>query len=249
MPGFGEGAAQIKAQLHPANLILQDRAQVRGEKLKGLDGQAAGTDFDPGEGGLIENKRFQPPLEQFISQGSSGGAGPDDGNLANWPRAESWSTRSGGGAPISSGNGNKKQLILVPVAFFRILDERPISGKTGEEDMNWLGFSLLALGLWGVWGFLGKLAAQHLPAQQVYLLAVSGHLAVGGLPPDGGAGGGLPGNPGESAPPWGPAWPWPWAFSGSSEALGRGPATVVVPLTALYPAITVLLSRVFLQSP
>ena len=33
------------------------------------------------------------------------------------------------------------------------------------------------------------------------------------------------------------------------EALGRGPATVVVPLTALYPAITVLLSRVFLQEP
>ena len=46
--------------------------------------------------------------------------------------------------------------------------------------MNWLGFSLLALGLWGVWGFLGKVAAQHLPSQQVYLLAVSGHLAVVG---------------------------------------------------------------------
>ena len=31
------------------------------------------------------------------------------------------------------------------------------------------------------------------------------------------------------------------------EALGRGSAAVVVPLTALYPAITVLLSRIFLQ--
>jgi len=31
--------------------------------------------------------------------------------------------------------------------------------------MNWWGFSALALGLWGVWGFLGKVAAQHLPSQ------------------------------------------------------------------------------------
>ena len=44
--------------------------------------------------------------------------------------------------------------------------------------MNWLGFSLLALGLWGVWGFLGKVAAQHLPSPMIYLLAISGHLAV-----------------------------------------------------------------------
>ena len=46
--------------------------------------------------------------------------------------------------------------------------------------MNWLGFSLLALGLWGVWGFLGKVASQHLPAPQVYLLAITGHLVLGG---------------------------------------------------------------------
>jgi transporter family protein len=31
------------------------------------------------------------------------------------------------------------------------------------------------------------------------------------------------------------------------EALARGPATVVVPLTALYPAVAVVLSRFFLQ--
>jgi bacterial/archaeal transporter family protein len=114
--------------------------------------------------------------------------------------------------------------------------------------MNWLGFSLLALGLWGVWGFLGKVASQHLPAQQVYLLAISGHLLVasylliGGLGP-------------ASWQPWGVA-----AALGTGlamavgllcffEALARGPATVVVPLTALYPAITVALSRVFLQEP
>jgi transporter family protein len=114
--------------------------------------------------------------------------------------------------------------------------------------MNWLGFSLLALGLWGVWGFLGKVAAQHLPSQQVYLLAVSGHLAVVGYLLMGGLGA-------VSWQPWGigaalgaglaMALGLLWFF----EALSRGPATVVVPLTALYPAITVLLSRVFLQEP
>ena len=112
--------------------------------------------------------------------------------------------------------------------------------------MNWLGFSLLALGLWGVWGFLGKVASQHLPSQQVYLLAISGHLVVVGYLLVGGLGP-------VSWQPWGVG-----AALGAGlamavgllfffEALGRGPATVVVPLTALYPAITVVLSRIFLQ--
>jgi bacterial/archaeal transporter family protein len=112
--------------------------------------------------------------------------------------------------------------------------------------MTWLGFSLLALGLWGVWGFLGKVASQHLPAQMVYLLTISGHLVVvtyilvKGVGPI--------------------AWQ-PWGIGAAVgaglamavallfflEALARGPAAVVVPLTALYPAVTVVLSRVFLQ--
>ena len=57
--------------------------------------------------------------------------------------------------------------------------------------MHWLGFSLLSLGLWGVWGFLGKVASQHLPSQQVYLLAISGHLVVAGYLWAGGGGAGL----------------------------------------------------------
>jgi transporter family protein len=112
--------------------------------------------------------------------------------------------------------------------------------------MNWLGFSLLALGLWGVWGFLGKVASQNLPSPVVYLLTISGHLVVvayllvGGLGP-------------VVWQPWGVG-----AALGSGlamavalllflEALARGPASVVVPLTALYPAVTVVLSRIFLQ--
>ncbi len=114
--------------------------------------------------------------------------------------------------------------------------------------MNWLGLSLLALGLWGVWGFLGKVASQYLPSQQVYLLAVSGHLAVVGYLLVGGLGA-------MSWQPWGvgAALGAGLAMALGSlfffEALGRGPATVVVPLTALYPAITVLLSRVILEEP
>jgi bacterial/archaeal transporter family protein len=112
--------------------------------------------------------------------------------------------------------------------------------------MNWLGFSLLALGLWGVWGFLGKVAAQHLPSTAVYLLTIAGHAVVAGFLLLGGLG------------------PVAWHAGGIGAALGaglamavgllfffhalaRGPAAVVVPLTALYPAVTVILSRVFLQ--
>jgi len=66
--------------------------------------------------------------------------------------------------------------------------------------MNWLGFSLLALGLWGVWGFLDEVATQHLAPQVVYLLTISGHLVVVGYILVGGWGR-SPGSPGESAPP------------------------------------------------
>jgi transporter family protein len=113
-------------------------------------------------------------------------------------------------------------------------------------DMNWLGFSLLALTLWGVWGFLGKVATQILPSPAVYLLTISGHLVVvayllvSGLGP-------------VSWQPWGVG-----AAVGSGiamavalllflKALARGPALVVVPLTALYPAVTVILSWIFLR--
>jgi transporter family protein len=112
--------------------------------------------------------------------------------------------------------------------------------------MNWLGFSLLALGLWGVWGFLSKVATQHLPSQQVYLLAISGHLAVAGYLLVGGLGA-------VAWQPWGVG-----AALGAGiamavgllfffEAMARGPVAVVVPFTALYPAVAVVLSWIFLQ--
>jgi len=112
--------------------------------------------------------------------------------------------------------------------------------------MNWLAFSLMAMGLWGVWGFLSKVAAQQLPPQAIYLLATCGHVVVIGYL---WAGGGL-------AVPW---HPWGLATglgAGLSMAFGSlfffralagGEATVVVPLTAIYPLVTVVLSWAFLQ--
>lgn len=112
--------------------------------------------------------------------------------------------------------------------------------------MNWLGFSLLALALWGVWGFLSKAAAGYLPGPAVYLLALTGHLLVIACLLAGG----------KLQLPWQPAG---WALAIGAGicmafglltfllALTRGQAAVVVPLTALYPAITVLLSAVLLH--
>ena len=70
--------------------------------------------------------------------------------------------------------------------------------------MNWLAFSLLAVGLWGLWGFLSKVAALQLPTGAVYLMSITGHLAVIGFLA---ASGGL-------AIPWQPA--------GLAAGLGAG---------------------------
>jgi transporter family protein len=112
--------------------------------------------------------------------------------------------------------------------------------------VNWFSFSLAALGLWGVWGILSKAASQHLPAAAVYLLAVTGHLAVIGYL---GVTGGL-------TLPWQPAG-LGLALAGGVcmafgllsffSALAAGPASVVVPLTALYPMVTVVLSWALLK--
>jgi transporter family protein len=112
--------------------------------------------------------------------------------------------------------------------------------------VNWFYFSLAALGLWGVWGFLSKTATQYLPSPAVYLLSITGHLPVIAYL---GLTGGL-------AVPWHPAG-LGFALAGGLcmafgllsffKALAAGPAAVVVPLTALYPMVTVLLSWAVLR--
>lgn len=106
---------------------------------------------------------------------------------------------------------------------------------------------MLAAGLWGLWGFLSKVATLQLPAGTVYLISVVGYLAVTGY---------LAATE-KLAIPWHPM--------GLAAALGAGvcmafglicffqalaagpPAGVVVPLTALYPLVTVILSWTLLR--
>ena len=111
---------------------------------------------------------------------------------------------------------------------------------------GWLGLSLLALALWGVWGFLSKVATLYLPAPAVYLVAITGHLAVIGYLFFGGS------------------LTVPWQLAGVAAALGagvcmafgllcffralaQGPASQVVPVTALYPLVTVTLGWLLLR--
>ena len=111
---------------------------------------------------------------------------------------------------------------------------------------GWLLYSLLALVLWGLWGVFSKIAATHLPSWAIFLVEICVYLLVGGFI-------------------WGLLrTPVTWTVPGAAaavaaglsggfalffflKALSTGPAAVVVPLTSLYPVITVLLGITFLQ--
>jgi len=111
---------------------------------------------------------------------------------------------------------------------------------------GWLGYALLALAFWGGWGLFSKMAAVHLPVRQIFIVELGAYLVVAAavlvLRPQ----------------------PLTWPAAGVAAALGAGfcgalglfcflgalgagQAAVVVPLTALYPIVTVILSLVFLQ--
>jgi len=125
------------------------------------------------------------------------------------------------------------------------MKERRLASRSGG-DVNWLGYSLIAVGLWGLWGFFSKVATLNLPPAAAYLLAITGHLAVIGYL---GATGSLA---------------IPWHAAGVAAALGAGlcmafgllfffkamaggAAAAVVPVTALYPLVTVILSWTLLR--
>lgn len=111
---------------------------------------------------------------------------------------------------------------------------------------GWLFFALLALIFWGLWGVFSKVAASHLPSWAIFLVELLVYGVVGGfiwgllrtpvtwsLPGLGAAvAAGLCGG---------------WALFFFLKALSSGPAAVVVPLTSLYPVITVVLGVTFLQ--
>ena len=111
---------------------------------------------------------------------------------------------------------------------------------------GWLSFALLALIFWGLWGVFSKVAASHLPSWVIFLVELVVYVVVGGFIL------GLMRTP--------VTWSLPglaaavaaglcggWALFFFLKALSTGPAAVVVPLTSLYPVITVALGVTFLQ--
>ncbi len=109
--------------------------------------------------------------------------------------------------------------------------------------------ALAAVLLWGLWGFLGRLAlTRGMPALSIFVAeAVAGFVCAAVLV------GLLVAT--KRPVPW--QLPWNlWGFlSGAAVAvglafyyvaLGRGQAAVIVPLTATYPAIAVLLAYALL---
>jgi transporter family protein len=119
-----------------------------------------------------------------------------------------------------------------------------------KVDYQMFALCGLTLLLWGVWGFCGKVALdRNVPAPYLFLIEVVvslflvlGFLAYLGMRSQ------LP------------VWPRPLSpfaiFSGLGLALGllsyyfalnTGKAAVVVPLTALYPAVAVVLSFFYLH--
>lgn len=111
---------------------------------------------------------------------------------------------------------------------------------------GWLYYALLALVFWGLWGIFSKMAATRLPNLAVFLVELLAYVVAGGLiwawlrPP-------------VAWTPPGLAAAVAAGFCGCGglffflKALASGPATVVVPLTSLYPVITVVLGITFLQ--
>jgi transporter family protein len=113
--------------------------------------------------------------------------------------------------------------------------------------VNWLGWSVISLIAWGVWGVVAKQALQGLPWQQVYLFAAAasfGTAAVIALVA-------------RAEFALAPQFALPALAVGALGATGAlgvylalstgGRASVVIPLTAAYPVITALLSVAFLR--
>jgi bacterial/archaeal transporter family protein len=108
---------------------------------------------------------------------------------------------------------------------------------------TWVAFSLMALTFWGVWGLLTKVATLFLPPYTAYLISTFGYLPIIGF---------LLVESGFKIP-WHPVG---WSVSLAAglcaalgvlcyyRALAGGAASKVVPLTALYPLLTVVLSYI-----
>ncbi len=113
---------------------------------------------------------------------------------------------------------------------------------------NWLIPAMIALVLWGIWCFLPKLATDRLDhgsiavyqlfgaiiAAAIFMIARKGHLAVDAKSIVYAGISGIAG------------------FVGAFfflMALNKGKASIVIPITGLYPVIAILLSFIVLKEP
>jgi len=103
----------------------------------------------------------------------------------------------------------------------------------------WFGYALLSLFLWGLWGVCSKVANNYLPNWAIFIIEALVYVAIGGTVWS------LLGQ----AIVWHPAGVAAAVAAGLCgggglyfflKALASGPATVVVPLTSLYPLVTVV---------
>lgn len=112
--------------------------------------------------------------------------------------------------------------------------------------MSWFLWAIAATVVWGVWGLLNKRALDASGWQQVYVFSVPVTAAVvAGIMAFG-----RPDLPAMSRSAMGWALATNAAGVGGTllfyQALARGKASVVLPMTAMYPALTVVLALLIL---
>lgn len=114
------------------------------------------------------------------------------------------------------------------------------------QTSEWVIMSIFTMLMWGVWGLLGKMATSLADWREVYIMAGLGSLIVYFLFY-------AAFRPTIGFHNLGPAFAFLAGVTGVAGAivyylaLSRGEAAVVVPLTALYPVVTVILSTLFLR--
>ncbi len=112
------------------------------------------------------------------------------------------------------------------------------------NEGGWLKPSLLALFFWGLWGFLTKVGAEKVPWQNIMILfgicTFMAGIICGMVKPqlDGyflaSIGAGIAGAVG---------------FLYFFNALSKGPASIVIPLTSLYVVVAAILAFLILAEP
>ena len=115
---------------------------------------------------------------------------------------------------------------------------------------RWMTYSLAAFLIWGTWGFLSKLASRTLNHRQLVFFSLGGYLLVFIVAALLGWGRGTP------------TVQWRGAVLAAAAgmasgiayvffylAIGRGEASRIVTITALYPVVTTFLAVLLLREP